>query len=101
MTIAKRGAVAARHLVVVAYDVISGRRRGQIAAVLLGFGERVQKSVFECRVSERERERMEAAIRPLLGPRDCVRYYAVCAACEGRVHGVPAPAGRPPSVVLA
>ena len=101
MTISQRSAVAVRHCVVVAYDVSNGRRRDHIAKVLLGFGERVQKSVFECRVSDRERRRMEAAVRSLLGPRDCVRYYEVCAACERRIQGVPPPSGPPPPVVLA
>ncbi len=100
MVLGKRAAVARRRLVVVAYDVISSRRRTQIAQVLLGFGDRVQKSVFECRVSASERVRMEAAVSRHLGPHDLVRCYEVCAACERRVTGVPRPV-PPPTVILA
>lgn len=101
MSISKRAAGAARHLVVVAYDVSNGRRRGQMAKALLGFGERVQKSVFECRVSEREREKMTKIIDGLRRPTDCVRYYEICGACEQRISGVPPRGGQASAVVVA
>ena len=100
MSISKRAAVGARHLVIVAYDVSNGRRRDRLAKTLLGFGERTQKSVFECRVSDGERGRMVAAVGALLGPRDRVRYYEVCASCERRVQGVPPPEAAASAVVM-
>lgn len=36
---------------VVAYDISEDRERDQAERVLLGFGFRVQKSVFECRIT--------------------------------------------------
>ena len=40
-------------LIVVSYDVPDDRRRTRLAHILKDFGERVQYSVFECRLDER------------------------------------------------
>jgi CRISPR-associated protein Cas2 len=37
-----------KYLIVVIYDIIDNKRRARFAKYLLGFGERVQKSAFEC-----------------------------------------------------
>lgn len=39
--------------VVVSYDIVNDRQRQRLAKVLGDYGQRVQKSVFECRVDER------------------------------------------------
>ena len=56
--------VSGRIEVLVAYDVstetAAGRRRlRKVAQICLGFGQRVQNSVFECRVSPSQLEEME------------------------------------------
>lgn len=40
-------------LFVVAYDISCDDERSQVEKLLLGYGFRVQKSVFECRLTER------------------------------------------------
>jgi CRISPR-associated protein Cas2 len=68
-------------LVIVCYDVSTetkeGRRRlRQVARACEAVGQRVQKSVFECRVDKMQFEEME---RTLLGiidaAEDCLRFY--------------------------
>ena len=79
--------------VLVTYDVSTETRAGQrrlrrVANVCLGYGQRVQKSVFECRVTEAQLEELEdklvreidlaedqLRIYRLAGPRD--RYMKV------------------------
>jgi len=47
----------------VATDTPAGRRRlRQVAQVCLAFGQRVQKSVFECSVSDMQLERLQARL---------------------------------------
>ena len=48
---------AERTLVVVAYDISSDRRRGKMADILLGFGARIQGSVYELWLTKRDIER--------------------------------------------
>lgn len=75
-------------LMLVTYDVStetpSGRRRlRRVARACLDFGQRVQKSVFECEVDPAQwaalRERLIAAIDPAT---DSLRFYRLGA--EGR-----------------
>lgn len=82
-------------LVIVCYDVNTETRQGQrrlrrVAKACEGVGQRVQKSVFECRV---ELAQMEALERKLLGiidiETDCLRLYRMAdtRGCEVREHG--------------
>lgn len=49
----------------VAYDVSDDGERARVDKVLLGFGMRVQKSVFECRLSRAMRERLMQELQEL------------------------------------
>ena len=49
----------------IAYDISSDRERTRVEKVLLGFGFRVQKSVFECRMSKGVRERLVVELEAL------------------------------------
>jgi CRISPR-associated protein Cas2 len=82
-------------LVIVCYDVNTETRAGQrrlrrVARACEGVGQRVQKSVFECRV---DLARMEALERQLLSimdlQTDCLRLYRMADSrgCEVREHG--------------
>ena len=68
-------------LVIVCYDVSTETREGRrrlrrVAKTCEGVGQRVQKSVFECKVDARQFEELE---RTLLGiidrNEDCLRFY--------------------------
>ena len=65
----------------VAYDVSTetpaGRRRlRQVAKICEGFGQRVQKSVFECLVSSTERVVLEHHLLKVIEPtEDSLRIY--------------------------
>lgn len=48
---------------VIAYDVSDDRERSAVDKILIGYGFRVQKSVFTCNLSRGERERLLAALR--------------------------------------
>ncbi len=42
----------------VVYDITSDTERAKVDRILKGFGFRVQKSVFECRLDKKSRERL-------------------------------------------
>ena len=64
-----------------AYDVSTETRAGQrrlrrVATVCLGYGQRVQKSVFECRVTEAQLEELEDRLRREIDEgEDSLRIY--------------------------
>lgn len=65
----------------VSYDVNTETREGErrlrrVAKVCEGFGQRVQKSVFECILDDAGLEKMLTALRePILITEDSVRIY--------------------------
>jgi CRISPR-associated protein Cas2 len=67
--------------VLVTYDVSTETPAGQrrlrkVATICLGFGQRVQKSVFECRVTEAQFEDLEdRLVRAINEQEDSLRIY--------------------------
>jgi len=70
-----------RVLVIVCYDVSTedreGRRRlRRVALTCEAVGQRVQKSVFECRVDQLQLEALERNLLGIINPlQDCLRFY--------------------------
>lgn len=58
------------------YDIAKDRTRTRLSKICEGFGLRVQKSVFECRLSKAMKERLWQRLRNLpLGETDRVSLY--------------------------
>lgn len=73
-------------LTVVSYDVRQTRRRTRLAHALKDFGQRVQLSVFECHLDEKQVARMRTAIERFIDPtEDSVRIYRLCGDCAERL----------------
>jgi CRISPR-associated protein Cas2 len=78
-------------LIIATYDVSTetpaGRRRlRRVAKVCLRFGQRVQKSVFECRVDQMQYEELERALLAEIDlEEDNLRFYRLTEPHELRV----------------
>jgi CRISPR-associated protein Cas2 len=71
---------------VITYDVVCDRRRVKIATLLEGYGERVQDSVFEVRLSATQRTRLAKRLeRGIDSGEDSVRFYRLCESCVGEI----------------
>jgi len=84
-------------LYVIAYDIEDDGVRTRLTGVVEQFGRRVQKSVFECRLSAETREELTRRLSTALGPAaGHVRLYRVCAECweSAFVIGTPDADGR-------
>ena len=76
-------------LFVIAYDVVSDRRRDRLHGLLVQFGLPVQKSVFEARLTPSERERLLArAARIIDSETDQLALYPIGASHEERIRTV-------------
>jgi len=70
-------------LILVSYDVPDDRRRTRLAHTLKDFGERVQYSVFECRLDERAQQTLREQVTRLIDPEeDSLRIYRLCKECD-------------------
>ncbi len=74
------------HTWMVTYDIADNTRRKRVAKALAGYGERVQYSVFECRLNDREFQLVRRRIAAVIDLKcDQLRWYPLCGPCHGRV----------------
>lgn len=74
-------------LVMISYDVVDDKKRLKLMKFLKDYGDRVQKSVFECNLSQETYERIKSEIDKMINRRkDRVRYYRICKGCTERVE---------------
>ncbi len=71
---------------VVTYDIKTPKRLNKIAKIMKSFGERVQKSVFECELDELMARSMKEKIAEIIQPVDSVRIYFLCESCKSKIE---------------
>jgi CRISPR-associated protein Cas2 len=79
-----------RNFYVLAYDICDDKRRAKIARLMESMGVRVQGSVFEAYLSQKELESVtRKALRLMRKEQDSLRIYSLCRACLEKVktHG--------------
>jgi CRISPR-associated protein Cas2 len=89
-------------LVVIACDIPSDRRRARMHALLSGYGEPVQRRVFECDLEDAALRKLRARLGRMIRRADSVRLYPRCAACAERDEdGLGGRPARQPGVYIA
>jgi CRISPR-associated protein Cas2 len=69
--------IAGDQLWVIAYDSPSDKRRRKLAKLLEGYGERLQWSVFECRLQPHQLQRLRQRLTRIATGEDSVRLWVV------------------------
>jgi CRISPR-associated protein Cas2 len=73
--------------ITISYDIADNRRRQRLAKLLLNYGHRVQKSVFEVQVDDRQYLKLKKSIGEIIDwEDDSVRYYFLCSRCLGNIE---------------
>ncbi|MBR8829389.1 MAG: CRISPR-associated endonuclease Cas2 [Gomphosphaeria aponina SAG 52.96 = DSM 107014] len=71
----------------VAYDIPCDKRRRKVAELLLGYGKRVQYSVFECVLSSKKYDELCKRLRKRIKEEeDNIRFYPVSRHTLSRVQ---------------
>lgn len=75
-------------LYVLSYDISVDKRRTKLAKLLEGFGQRVQYSVFECDLTDRQFAVLWRKLQRILKPEehDSLRIYRLCATCTSTIQ---------------
>ncbi|MDA0129465.1 CRISPR-associated endonuclease Cas2 [Vibrio sp. MarTm2] len=68
----------------ICYDISDRKIRYRIEKALLGYGERVQYSVFECKLSDAELVKLRLEVNRWLDEGDKVNYFRLCVHCLRR-----------------
>ncbi|EOA6548158.1 CRISPR-associated endonuclease Cas2 [Vibrio vulnificus] len=69
---------------VICYDISERQTRYRVEKALLGYGERVQYSVFECRLTTGQFFALRHELRRWLEDGDRVNYFRLCQHCQRR-----------------
>lgn len=69
----------------VSYDVTDPVRLRKTAKVLKGYGERMQYSVFRCRLSDRQVERLQWELKKIMKSEDDLLVVGLCDTCVNRI----------------
>jgi CRISPR-associated protein Cas2 len=75
-----------RHWYLVCYDIRCPKRWRKAYKLLNGYGERVQYSIFRCRLSQRDREKLRWELEKILTADDSLFFAGLCHRCEERVQ---------------
>ena len=77
---------------IIAYDISDDSNRTRLSNLLLDFGERVQKSVFEADLDAEDVKEILNRAANYLASGDSFRLYPQCKTCAGRVQSLGRPA---------
>ena len=70
------------------YDVRDDGRLHRVARLLEGYGERLQYSVFRCRLGEVELQRLRWELTRIMASEDDLLVIPICDRCAGGVAGL-------------
>jgi CRISPR-associated protein Cas2 len=72
---------------IIAYDITDEKRLVRVAKVMLDYGVRVQKSIFEVELTHRSfRELKDRIEEIIIAETDGVKYFPLCEKCAGTVE---------------
>lgn len=72
-----------KSLYLVCFDIVEDKCRYRVVKILLKYGARVQKSVFECTLNDKQYLDMKSEIESHINfSQDSVRYYQICKKCS-------------------
>ncbi|MCG6157258.1 CRISPR-associated endonuclease Cas2 [Rubinisphaera margarita] len=77
--------MSAKHWHLISYDVRDPKRLRKVAQKLEAYGNRVQYSVFRCRLDRPTLEKLHWELNQLMTGEDDLLVIPLCPSCAGRV----------------
>lgn len=72
---------------IIAYDIADVKRLAKVAKIMLDYGTRVQKSIFEVTATEAAFKEMRRRVGTVINNEaDGVKYFPLCEKCSGTVE---------------
>ena len=88
--------------VVISYDISEDKRRTKIHKILKAYGQWMQFSVFECDLTDTLYAKLRSRLRKLIkNDEDSIRFYFLCACCQGKVERIGGEAPRDETIFFA
>ena len=88
--------------VVISYDISEDKRRTKIHKILKSYGQWMQYSVFECDLTKTQYAKLRSRLSKIIKPNeDNIRFYFLCACCQGKVERIGGEMPRDTTVFFA
>ncbi len=84
-----------RHTYVVTYDICEPKRLRKVYKLMLGWGDHLQLSVFQCELSHRELVELRIQLDRIIKPSEDQVLFANLGTIEGRAADAISALGRP------
>ena len=79
-----------KKFVLIAYDIAKDKTRNKIAKQLSNYGARINLSVFECMLSEKQLGKLQLSILKKIDTKtDTIVYYTICLNCFTKITKIP------------
>lgn len=75
----------AKHWYVVCYDITEPKRWRKVYKLINGYGTRLQYSIFRCRLTVKQMEKLRWQLEKLMDLEDKLLIIGLCEPCERRV----------------
>jgi len=87
----------------ISYDIRDDDRRNSVSKILEGYGQRVQRSLFECNLTSDQVQKLLEELEPFIDTdEDSLRCYPLCNACSSNIKQLGGlPITRDPSYYIA
>jgi CRISPR-associated protein Cas2 len=69
----------------IAYDVRDSKRLRKVAQKLSGYGDRIQYSIFRCRLDSLSLEKLRWELSQILAPEDDLLVLPICNTCSAKI----------------
>jgi CRISPR-associated protein Cas2 len=70
------------------YDIREPKRWREVYKILKGIGERIQYSVFRCRLGVTAREKLHWRLQQALAEEDSILFIGLCGGCVQRIEAL-------------
>lgn len=76
-----------RHLYIICFDITDPKRLRRVANHMEDHGQRIQYSVFECYLTDKQLNHLQQQLKATINPReDHIRYYQLCPKCHKKIQ---------------
>lgn len=90
---------AEKKLLIIAFDISLAKNRRKVVSLLLKYGKRINKSVFECMLTEGQGKEIKAQLQRFSAQGDSIVILPICLNCYAKMEMIQAKKKDPVVVV--